>query len=1326
MICFEQVKKVTTEEYFNGNQFSIDAFNKKYSQKIQGKNETYPQALKRVCDYIASAEETEELRQYWSDRWFDEIYDDWWHPAGSIMQGANSGRHISLANCSTVSLGAQEDTNWDNLESIIKNTAYSVAKMAAYRQGLGLDFSKIRPRGLGVKNSSNESQGAVHWMKLIDSIGNYIGQKGRIPAMLFSISIDHPDVEEFIKVKGNHTVIQNANISVQTNNAFYEAVEKDSDWELYFKIPGVKSGDRVYVDVHSVDMECIKDESGKFYRVAKKDREEEVITKKVKARYLLELIAKNMTANAEPGIQQIDMARYWSNSDYVYDPNDIYCSKIISSNACSEQYLSRDSLCVLASINVCRFDTNKDKYTEELKKIAYSINRFLDNVNTMEVVGNTYATPHQKLAIEKLRRTGAGVTNIAGWLFKQNLEYGSEDGNNAMFDFNQIYNFYLYESSISLGKEKGSFGLFVREKFEKSPFVQNMMAQGLVFEAMRNCTCSSIAPSGCIEENTRIITNKGLIKVKDLISAQEYPKEKSFKYDIDGNTAANEYGESKISAFFNNGIVNGYVIEFEDGRKIKTSETHRIRVFKNGNYEWEYVPNLNLGDIAILVKNSDVGPSEYVSLNIDKHSDHYNCSSYKLPLVFDEKLAEYIGLFTGDGSIKFRSDNGKGDAIRFPVFGEDEDIVTFIVDRTEKLFGVKSNISKKRITHNMYEVYSHSINIVDFIVKNGFSKKDYISKNTHTKEHVYNIPEMVFRSPKKVICAYLRGLFEADGSVFGKRGSVICFSSKHIGVCESVQELLNYLGIQSKIDKTERTGTSFGKHPIYRVTIRYLNDRMKFSNDIGFLSNRKNKLLSKQTDIKNIDREKIYFELTELKTYQKLLSKKIGSNNKLYRSLTSCISLSNNKTGHINRCLLNELSQHIQINTAFDVNNYLNLKIKNITRETFNTFDIEVENHEHTYITSNGVINHNTLSTMFRDFVMSYGVEPGFGIYYWKRTRISGKYEYYFCVPNVVRNLFKDKGYEIPIEADCVRDSWDGSVGAPIAKFIDDTAKKIGIKFKRSTEINAFDKLDLMSKLMKYVDSSISVTYSLPEGASWKDTANLIVEANKKGVKSIAVFQDKKMYGIVSYIPFKKLAFDLKAAGAEIYSANFSEEEAKELNLVTETRKLAENAPKRKTELESDIYQVSVKGKKYIMAVGIQDGAPYEMFGGQVPDSLSFKFTNKKGKMSKVKQHHYKLEIGDVIEINNFGEHFTASEQMLFRMISISLRYRIPIKFIVDQLNKAAEDVSDLSAAASRVLKKYIKDGEAAAGVCPDCGKSELIYSDGCVSCACGWDKGCG
>ena len=865
---FEDVKKLSTEEYFQGNQFSIDAFKKKYALQPE---ETYVQAVKRVCDFVASVESTQELREYWSTRWFDEIYNDWWHPAGSIMQGAGSGRKISLANCTTISLGAKrEDEEWDNLESIIKNTAYTIAKCAAYRQGLGVDFSRLRPNGTKVLNSANQSTGAVHWMEFEDKIGYFVGQKGRIPAMLFSISCDHPDVEEFIKVKSDYTKIQNANISVQCTEKFYKAVDDDADWELRFDVPGIKKGDKIYVDVHSIDFNCVKEkETGRYYKVATHDRKKEIFTKNLKARKLMELIAKNMHTNAEPGIQNIDLARKYSNSDALYDPNDEYDSRILSTNACSEQYLSRESLCVLASMNCGRFSTVKEIFIKQLEKIGRSVNRFLDNINECELVHQTFATPHQELAIQKLRRTGAGITNVAAWLFKKGMAYGTKESNDAVEEFMKWYNYWLYVSTEDLGKEKGDFGLFNKEKWQNAPFVSRMM-------------------------------------------------------------------------------------------------------------------------------------EESVKLNAE----------YKVPII----------------------------------------------------------------------------------------------KGTHARN-----------------------------------------------------------------------------------------------------------------------------------------------------------------------------------------------------------------------VTVSSIAPTGTLSLMFRDSVLSYGIEPAFFLYYWKRTRMSGKYEYYFVVPRVVREMFVEMGFPIPIESDTIRDTWDGSKGKVVAEFIEQHRHKF--KFKDSTEIEPMDKLNLMSQVMKWVDSSISVTYMLPIGSTWKDVYNFILEAHKKEVKSIAAFPDKKMYGIVSSMAFKDLAFKLKDENVEMHHQNFSDVELKDLNLSRESIPVRQGfVPKRLETLEADIYVVTVKGVKYCIVVGLQNNEPYEIFGGHL-NGLGLKSTYKRGKLTKISSGQYSLDFDD-ITIEDFSKQFTPTEQILFRMASLSLRHGIPIEFLVQQLQKATDDITSMSSAAARVLKKYIKDGTSISGQkCPTCGKA-IIYMEGCCTCpGCGWSK---
>jgi len=124
-------------------------------------------------------------------------------------------------------------------------------------------------------------------------------------------------------------------------------------------------------------------------------------------------------------------------------------------------------------------------------------------------------------------------------------------------------------------------------------------------------------------------------------------------------------------------------------------------------------------------------------------------------------------------------------------------------------------------------------------------------------------------------------------------------------------------------------------------------------------------------------------------------------------------------------------------------------------------------------------------------------------------------------------------------------------------------------------------------------------------------------------------------------------------------------------------------------------------------------------------NGLNFKFQHKKGRITKISKGRYQLEMGD-ISIDNFSDVFTPTEQVMFRLLSGLLRHGVPVKFIVEQLNKAIDDITSLATAASRVLKKYITDGEVAIGVeCPSCKNiNTLTYKDGCVECSiCQWSK---
>lgn len=373
-------------------------------------------------------------------------------------------------------------------------------------------------------------------------------------------------------------------------------------------------------------------------------------------------------------------------------------------------------------------------------------------------------------------------------------------------------------------------------------------------------------------------------------------------------------------------------------------------------------------------------------------------------------------------------------------------------------------------------------------------------------------------------------------------------------------------------------------------------------------------------------------------------------------------------------------------------------------------------------VTVSSIAPAGTLSLMRRIMGMGYGMEYGFGIYHWKRTRISGEYKYYFIVPNIIRKMYEKAGFKIPMNSDTIEDSWDGKKGKKIVDYIEKHKEDVGIKFKNTSEIDSLKKMDLMAAIMKWIDSSISVTYMLPEDTKIKDVEDFIMRGWEKGVKSIAAFPDMKIYGIVSTIPFKELALKLKSENIQIHPQNFSDEELKELN-ISEDNIIFNSAPKRPKVLESDIYSVTVKGERFVVAVGLLNGIPYEMFAGHM-NGLNFKFRERQGTIEKIKKGHYKLTINDEIEVDDFAKQFTPAEQALFRMISMSLRHGVQLKFIVDQLQKSSDDMFSVSAAAARVLKKYIKDGEMILGkACPSCGNTQLVYEDGCIKCACGWSK---
>ncbi|MCZ6631842.1 MAG: hypothetical protein O7G87_00425, partial [bacterium] len=294
------IEAADTEAYYGDNELAIDVLRSKYLAP----DETGPlQIWDRVARSMASVEKDE---AYWYDRFFSLLFDFKFVPGGRIMHGAGraeSRRRPTLSNCYVIPIEE------DSLEGIYRCLTESAM---VYRTGggVGTDLSILRPKGALVNATVDVSPGSTAFMNLLSESTNAVSQAGRRGALMLTLRVDHPDVEDFITIKNDpsRTKVQYANISVLITHEFMETVLADQDFDLRW--------------------------GGKVYRT-------------VRARELWNKIVANAHASAEPGII------FWDTM--VEQHNVEYANPLASTNPCGEQPLASYTACNLGNLNLVKF-----------------------------------------------------------------------------------------------------------------------------------------------------------------------------------------------------------------------------------------------------------------------------------------------------------------------------------------------------------------------------------------------------------------------------------------------------------------------------------------------------------------------------------------------------------------------------------------------------------------------------------------------------------------------------------------------------------------------------------------------------------------------------------------------------------------------------------------------------------------------------------------------------------------------------------------------------------------------------------------------------------
>lgn len=251
---------MTAEEWLNGNQLSCTIFEKKYRNNEESLDEFF--------DRVSNG--WEPVRNLIKNKQF--LF------GGRIL--ANRGvkdRQVTYSNCYV--LAPPED----NIESIFE-CASKMARTYSYGGGVGIDLSRLRPNGAIVHNAAKTTCGPVGFMDLFSQTTATIGQAGRRGALMISIDVNHPDIEEFIDCKTDLERVKYANISVRVNDEFMKAVEKDEDYFLRWPCDKVSiiSADKFGLNYN----ELVSTDNGYI--------------KKVRARDIFNKLVKNNWDYAEP------------------------------------------------------------------------------------------------------------------------------------------------------------------------------------------------------------------------------------------------------------------------------------------------------------------------------------------------------------------------------------------------------------------------------------------------------------------------------------------------------------------------------------------------------------------------------------------------------------------------------------------------------------------------------------------------------------------------------------------------------------------------------------------------------------------------------------------------------------------------------------------------------------------------------------------------------------------------------------------------------------------------------------------------------------------
>jgi ribonucleoside-diphosphate reductase alpha chain len=299
--------------------------------------------------------------------------------------------------------------------------------------GTGFSLSRLRPKDDFVRSTGGKSSGPLTFADVLNAATESIKQGGmRRGANMGMLRIDHPDILDFIEYKDDLTKLTNFNISVAVTQAFLDAYDAGTSYDLINPRTGAVTG--------SLD-----------------------------ARTVMKNIVHHAWKTGEPGLAFIDRM-----NEYCPVP---WMGQYEATNPCGEQPLLPYESCNLGSIDLAKFVVETPTGPAlDWNRLAWAIHvgtHFLDNIVSI----NQFPIPELKRMSDLTRKIGLGVMGWARLLLLLGIGYGSDESLSLARQVASFLDYHSKLASIELAKWRGSFPARAGHEDEFNAFFDRICAE---------------------------------------------------------------------------------------------------------------------------------------------------------------------------------------------------------------------------------------------------------------------------------------------------------------------------------------------------------------------------------------------------------------------------------------------------------------------------------------------------------------------------------------------------------------------------------------------------------------------------------------------------------------------------------------------------------------------------------------------------------------------------------------------------------------------------------------------------------------------------------